>query len=64
MVHYPFTPGQSKAYAADGPQARTVGDRMAATALSLPIWPGVTSQQVRTVASAVRDFFSSPAGGG
>lgn len=58
LVHYPFTPGQSQAYAADAVQGWPAGDAMAANALSLPIWPGVTSEQVQTVAAAVRDFFA------
>ena len=43
LVHYPYTPGQSEAYAKDRVAAQTVGDAMAANALSLPIWPGVTA---------------------
>ena len=58
LVHYPFTPGQSKAYAEAGVAAQPVGDAKAAEALSLPIWPGVTPDQLRTVADAVRSFFA------
>ena len=62
LVHYPLTPGQSQAYAGQDVMRQPVGDAMAAGALSLPIWPGVTSEQVEAVAAAVRDFFSGAAG--
>ena len=61
LVHYPFTPGQSKAYSATyGARTYPVGDAMAAEALSLPIWPGMLSEQVQAVAAAVRRFHHAP----
>ena len=58
LVHYPMTPGQSGAYAGAAVGVQPEGDAWAAEALSLPIWPGVTAEQVEVVAGAVRDFFA------
>jgi dTDP-4-amino-4,6-dideoxygalactose transaminase len=56
LIHYPITPGASGAYAADGIGAQPIADRLADTALSLPMWPDMSAQQVRQVVHAIDSF--------
>ena len=61
MIHYPIPPHRQQAYHDLAPHlgAFPIADELAATSLSLPMWPGMTEEQVQEVASAVRSFFSS-----
>ncbi len=58
-IHYPIPPHLQKAYAhlgfakGDFPVAESICD----TVLSLPLWPGMTKQQVDYVVDAVTGFF-------
>ena len=58
MIHYPVPPHRQQAYAdlSFAPGAFPVAQELAATCLSLPLWPGMTEEQVATVAAAVRSF--------
>ena len=56
LIHYPITPGASAAYADLAIAPQPVADRLAETALSLPIWPDITADQVRQVADAINAF--------
>jgi len=55
MVHYPVLPHLSKAYLDHGwpPGSLPVAERLAGSTLSLPMYPGLTGEQVETVAAAV-----------
>jgi dTDP-4-amino-4,6-dideoxygalactose transaminase len=61
MIHYPFPPHLQAAYAhlefrvGDYPLAEAI----ATTALSLPLWPGMTRDQVSRVCDSVRDFYQA-----
>jgi dTDP-4-amino-4,6-dideoxygalactose transaminase len=57
--HYPEPPHLSEAYASLGlaPGSLPVSEALSAEALSLPIFPGITEEQLGAVAGAVRDFF-------
>jgi dTDP-4-amino-4,6-dideoxygalactose transaminase len=57
--HYPAAIHQTKAYAhlGHGPGDFPVAGALAAEGLSLPIYPGITEQQVEAVVAAVRDHF-------
>ena len=62
LIHYPFAPHQTPAYAqaglgADGSLAGS--ERLAATSLSLPMHPGLTPDDVYEVGSAVRAALNS-----
>lgn len=58
LIHYPVPPHRQPAYAhlhwqaADFP----VANELAATCLSLPLWPGMTEAHVAAVAAAMRGF--------
>lgn len=65
MVHYPVPPHLQKAYEGlkfskgDFP----LTERIAETALSLPLWPGLTSGEVGHICDAIGRFFKSGSAG-
>ena len=58
LIHYPVPPHRQPAYAALGlPAGRfPIAEALAATCLSLPLWPGMTEEHVAAVAAAMRSF--------
>ena len=58
QTHYPLPPHLQPAYAHLGLAAGAlpIAEALAATCLSLPLWPGMTEEMVTTVARAVRAF--------
>ncbi|GAA4370339.1 DegT/DnrJ/EryC1/StrS family aminotransferase [Hymenobacter saemangeumensis] len=62
LIHYPVPPHRQPAYAHLGlpPGALPIAEALAATCLSLPLWPGMTEEQVAAVAAAVRSFRPLP----
>jgi dTDP-4-amino-4,6-dideoxygalactose transaminase len=62
LIHYPVPPHLQQAYAhlrfvtGDYP----VAEEIANTTLSLPMWPGLSFEEVNEVTSAIIDFFKSP----
>jgi dTDP-3-amino-3,4,6-trideoxy-alpha-D-glucose transaminase len=60
--HYPQPPHLSPAYAHLGYQSGDfpVAEALADELLSLPIFPGMSEDQVQTVVNAVSDYFASP----
>ena len=58
MIHYPVPPHQQQAYAelSSSLPALPIAEELAATSLSLPVWPGMTLEDVLTVVGAVRSF--------
>ncbi len=58
LIHYPVPPHRQQAYQAMGlgPGSFPIAEALAATCLSLPMWPGMTEAHVATVAAAVRSF--------
>ena len=59
LIHYPVPPHRQQAYAQLGMVAGDfpIAEEIANTALSLPMWPGMTEAHVVAVADAVRSFF-------
>ena len=61
LIHYPIPPHLQKAYSTldykqgDFPLAEEIAD----TCLSLPVWPGMTQEQVEKVYGSVQEFFRS-----
>lgn len=59
LIHYPIPPHLQEAYqdlgyaAGDFPLAEAI----AATTLSIPLWPGMTRQMVDTVADTIKSFY-------
>ena len=60
-IHYPTPPHLQKAYHHLGyqPGDFPVSEGIAATALSLPLWPGLAEQQVAHVCRAIRRFYEN-----
>ena len=58
LIHYPVPPHRQKAYQAMGlgPGSFPIAEELAATCLSLPMWPGMTEAHVSAVAVAVLSF--------
>lgn len=58
LIHYPIPPHLQKAYADLGYKKGDypIAEEIAETCLSLPIWPGMTFEQVKEVASSVASF--------
>ena len=59
--HYPEPPHVSRAYAAlgYGPGDFPVAERIARECISLPMFPGITDEQLERVATAIRSWFAS-----
>jgi dTDP-4-amino-4,6-dideoxygalactose transaminase len=59
LVHYPVPPHRQEAYAdLNMTQGQfPIAEALAATCLSLPMWPGMTEEHVAAVANAMRGFF-------
>ena len=58
LIHYPVPPHRQQAYAnLELPAgAFPIAEELAATCLSLPMWPGMTEAQVAAVAAAIGSF--------
>ena len=61
LIHYPVPPYQQQAYAhmAIPADAYPIAEELAATSLSLPMWPGMTEEHVVAVTISVRSFFAA-----
>lgn len=59
MVHYPIPPHLQQSYRdlGYGPGDFPLTEEIARTALSLPLWPGMTEEQVSRISDAIRQFF-------
>ena len=60
LIHYPVPPHLQKAYSFLGfnKGAFPIAEEIADTCLSLPLWPGMTEDEVYTVCSAIKNFFT------
>ncbi len=60
-IHYPTPPHLQKAYKHLGyqPGDFPISESIAASALSLPLWPGLDEQQVTAVCKAIHHFYES-----
>ena len=58
LLHYPVSPHRQPAYAHLGLAAGAlpIAEELAATCLSLPLWPGMTEEMIATVAQTIRHF--------
>ena len=58
LIHYPVPPHRQPAYQAlDMPAGRfRIAEELAATCLSLPLWPGMMEGQIIAVAATIRAF--------
>jgi dTDP-4-amino-4,6-dideoxygalactose transaminase len=59
LIHYPVPPHLQAAYSSLGyrPGAFPLAEELANTCLSLPMWPGMTHEQVIAVSTAVSKYF-------
>jgi len=60
LIHYPVPPHLQKAYNSLGYAKGDfpIAERMAQTCLSLPMYPGITEDQIHQVVSGVKAFFN------
>jgi len=58
LLHYPTPPHRQPAYAHLGLASGTlpIAEELAATCLSLPLWPGMTEEMVVIIAASIRQF--------
>jgi len=58
LIHYPVPPHLQNAYSTLGYEAGAfpIAEELANTCLSLPLWPGMTEQEVEYVSTAIRAF--------
>jgi dTDP-4-amino-4,6-dideoxygalactose transaminase len=61
LIHYPIPPHLQAAYQHLGYKQGDfpIAEKMADTCLSLPIFPGLTQQQVIHIASIIQSFFTA-----
>lgn len=59
LIHYPIPPHLQKCYANLGHRLGDfpIAEELANTVLSLPIWPGMMTEQINDVVGKVKDFF-------
>jgi dTDP-4-amino-4,6-dideoxygalactose transaminase len=59
LIHYPMPPHQQPAYAhlSLTNEGVFITEELAATCLSLPLWPGMTEDMVVEIAGAIRQFY-------
>jgi dTDP-4-amino-4,6-dideoxygalactose transaminase len=60
LIHYPVPPHLQQAYANLGIASGTypIAEELANTNLSLPMWPGMSEEQVLAVVAAIKSFFA------
>ena len=60
LIHYPIPPHLQEAYADLGHVKGDfpIAEQLADTSLSIPLWPGMTIQDVSTVCTAIKAFFN------
>ncbi len=60
MIHYPLPPHLQEAYHFLGHNKGDfpIAEELANTMLSLPLWPGMTHEQVKQIASTIKSFFN------
>ncbi len=57
QIHYPVPPHRQPAYAQLNLRSKLpIAEELAATCLSLPLWPGMTEQMVMRIADTIRQF--------
>jgi dTDP-4-amino-4,6-dideoxygalactose transaminase len=61
LIHYPKPPHLQQAYdhLGWGPGSFPVAEEIAATCMSLPIYPGLTQEQLARVCECISDFYSA-----
>lgn len=60
MIHYPVPPHLQQAYSSLGLKKgdMPLAEKIAATCLSLPVWPGMKEEELFYVSECIRKFFS------
>lgn len=59
MIHYPIPPHLQKAYESLGHKKGTfpIAEEIADTCLSLPLWPGMSNDQLEYTVETIREFY-------
>jgi dTDP-4-amino-4,6-dideoxygalactose transaminase len=60
LIHYPIPPHLQQAYQSlnFSQGSFPIAEEIANTCLSLPLWPGLTEGDVKTIASEIKKFFA------
>ncbi len=61
LIHYPVPPHRQQAYSQLSMREGQypIAEELARTSLSLPMWPGMQEEEVKTIAAAVHGFFET-----
>ena len=61
LIHYPIPPHLQKAYARLGFKKGDfpISEKLSETTLSIPLWPGMTRDNVMYVCDSIRSYFHS-----
>ena len=60
LIHYPIPAHLQKAYSDFKTRSLPATEKVAKRILSLPIYPGLTDEQVDAVIAGIREFYSEP----
>jgi dTDP-4-amino-4,6-dideoxygalactose transaminase len=60
LIHYPIPAHTQKAYSYLKSRSLPVTEKIAKRILSLPMYPGLTDEQVDAVIAGIRDFYAQP----
>ncbi len=58
-IHYPVIPQDQTAYSNNSFEDSPIARELAETSLSLPIFPGITNEQINIIASTISNFFNN-----
>lgn len=58
-IHYPVIPQDQNAYSNQSFEDSPIARELAQTSLSLPIFPGITDEQIHIIASTISNFFNN-----
>jgi dTDP-4-amino-4,6-dideoxygalactose transaminase len=60
FIHYPIPPHLQEAYRNLGYKKSDfpIAEEIAETCLSLPIWPGLTDENINEIAGKIKQFFN------
>ena len=61
LIHYPIPPHLQKAYAHLGFKKGDfpISENLSGTTLSIPMWPGMTQENVLKVCDSIKSYFQS-----
>ena len=58
-IHYPVIPQDQNAYSNQSFEDSPIARELAETSLSLPIFPGITDEQIHIIVNTISNFFNN-----